>query len=146
MWAQQWRLTGSVAAAQGLGGPSARGTFLDPGSNLCPRRGQADSQPLDYSGNLGPWRPDAHREHPEWLFGFEAVSMALCPALPWLFCTSFKVRPSVTSLPERQSLATRTLSYHSASWSLISGWRYLFRARLPAHPLPSLCPQPLAHV
>lgn len=131
-----WWLAGSGVAAQGPSGPSACGTFLGPGSNLCPRHGQADAQPRDYNGNLGPWRLDAQREHPKWLLGFEAVSVALCPALPWLLCASFKVRPSVTSLPERQSPATRTLSHHPAPWSLISGRRYLFRARLPAHPPP----------
>ena len=45
------RRAGSVVVAHGPSCSAARGIFPDQGSNLCPLRWQADSQPLHHQGS-----------------------------------------------------------------------------------------------
>ena len=48
-----WAMGASVAVAHGLSCSTARGIFLDQGSNPCPLHWQADSYPLRHQGSPG---------------------------------------------------------------------------------------------
>ena len=56
---QQLQHMVSVGMAHRLSGPSACGTFLDQGSNLCPLHWLVDSYPLGHQGS--PWVSLCHR-------------------------------------------------------------------------------------
>ena len=48
-----WAMGASIAVAHGLSRSTARGIFLDQGSNPCPLHWQADSYPLHHQGSPG---------------------------------------------------------------------------------------------